>query len=66
MDDKNSNNNDNRGFASMETQQQREIASKSGKTSHEKGAADEVTSEEARETGRTGGEARGQNMSEDE
>ena len=46
----------NRGFASMDEEEQREIASKGGKAAHEKGTAHEFTSEEAREAGRKGGE----------
>jgi hypothetical protein len=46
----------NRGFASMDEEKQREIASKGGKAAHEKGTAHEFTSEEAREAGRKGGE----------
>jgi uncharacterized protein len=45
-----------RGFASMDAEKQREIASKGGKAAHEKGTAHEFTSEEAREAGRKGGE----------
>ena len=48
-----------RGFASMDSQKQREIASKGGKAAHEKGTAHQFTPEEAREAGRKGGEARG-------
>jgi uncharacterized protein len=47
---------ENRGFASMDEEKQREIASKGGKAAHEKGTAHEFTSEEAREAGRKGGE----------
>ena len=47
----------NRGFASMDEEKQREIASKGGKAAHAKGTAHEWTSEEAREAGRKGGEA---------
>ena len=47
-----------RGFASMDETRQREIASEGGKAAHEKGTAHEFTSEEAREAGRKGGEAR--------
>jgi uncharacterized protein len=50
-----------RGFASMDEEKQREIASKGGKAAHEKGTAHEFTSEEAREAGRKGGEAVSQN-----
>ncbi|AFY78207.1 MAG: stress-induced protein [Hydrococcus sp. C42_A2020_068] len=46
-----------RGFASMDAQKQREIASKGGKAAHAKGTAHEFTPEEAREAGRKGGEA---------
>ena len=48
---------EDRGFASMERNKQREIASKGGKAAHQKGTAHEWTSEEARETGRKGGMA---------
>ena len=50
-----------RGFASMDAEKQRRIASKGGRAAHEKGTAHEFTSEEAREAGRKGGEARGRN-----
>ncbi|HLV81428.1 MAG TPA: KGG domain-containing protein [Chthonomonadaceae bacterium] len=46
-----------RGFAAMDSQKQREIASKGGRAAHESGRAHEFTSEEAREAGRKGGEA---------
>ncbi|NQE38625.1 KGG domain-containing protein [Microcoleus asticus] len=46
----------NRGFASMDEEKQREIASQGGKAAHEQGTAHEFTSEEAREAGRKGGE----------
>jgi general stress protein YciG len=46
-----------RGFASMDRSKQREIASKGGRVAHEKGAAHEWTSEEARAAGRKGGVA---------
>jgi uncharacterized protein len=46
-----------RGFASMDEDKQREIASKGGHAAHEKGTAHEFTPEEAREAGRKGGEA---------
>ena len=48
---------EDRGFASMDRQKQREIASKGGKAVHVKGTAHEWTSEEAREAGRKGGMA---------
>lgn len=46
-----------RGFASMDEDKQREIASKGGKAAHEKGTAHEFSSEEARDAGRKGGQA---------
>jgi general stress protein YciG len=55
----NNNNTDKRGFASMDPEKQREIASKGGKAAHEKGTAHEFDSDEAREAGRKGGQARG-------
>ena len=41
----------NRGFASMDPQKQREIASEGGKAAHASGNAHEFTSEEARRAG---------------
>jgi uncharacterized protein len=46
---------EDRGFASMDPEKQREIARKGGKAAHEKGTAHEWTSEEARNAGRKGG-----------
>ena len=46
----------NRGFASMDTSMQREIASNGGKAAHAQGRAHEFTAEEARSAGRKGGE----------
>jgi general stress protein YciG len=46
---------EDRGFASMDPNKQREIASKGGKAAHQKGTAHEWTSEEARNAGRKGG-----------
>jgi general stress protein YciG len=43
--------NSNRGFASMDPQKQREIASEGGKAAHASGNAHEFTSEEARKAG---------------
>lgn len=51
----------NRGFASMDPQRQREIASQGGRAAHEKGTAHEFSSEEARAAGRKGGQARSEN-----
>jgi general stress protein YciG len=44
-----------RGFASMNREKQREIASKGGKAAHAKGTAHEWSPTEAREAGRKGG-----------
>jgi general stress protein YciG len=46
-----------RGFASMDPEKRREIASKGGKAAHAQGSAHEFTREEARVAGRKGGEA---------
>ena len=45
-----------RGFASMDPNRQRDIASKGGKAAHAKGTAHEWTADEARRAGRKGGE----------
>ncbi|HVX41373.1 MAG TPA: KGG domain-containing protein [Gemmatimonadaceae bacterium] len=47
----------NRGFASMDREKQKEIASKGGRAAHAKGTAHEFDSGEAREAGRKGGQA---------
>lgn len=47
----------NRGFAGMDPEKQREIASKGGKAAHEKGTAHEFDSQEAAEAGAKGGKA---------
>lgn len=44
-----------RGFASMDPERQREIASHGGRAAHERGTAHEFTSAEAREAGSKGG-----------
>jgi uncharacterized protein len=46
-----------RGFASMDPEKQRAIASKGGKIAHQRHTAHEFTREEAREAGRKGGRA---------
>lgn len=46
-----------RGFASMSSERQREIARKGGRAAHECGKAHEFTTDEARAAGRKGGEA---------
>jgi len=45
-----------RGFASMDDEKQRQIASEGGRAAHRSGNAHEFDSEEAREAGRKGGE----------
>ena len=49
---------EDRGFASMDRNKQREIASKGGRAAHKNGAAHEWTREEAQAAGRKGGLAR--------
>jgi len=46
-----------RGFASMDEDKQREIASQGGKAAHRKGTAHEFSPDEARDAGRKGGKA---------
>ena len=48
-----------RGFASMDIEKQRLIASKGGRAAHAKGTAHEWSPDEARAAGRKGGESRG-------
>jgi general stress protein YciG len=45
----------NRGFAAMDEDKQREIASKGGRAAHEKGTAHEFTSQQAAIAGSKGG-----------
>lgn len=54
-----------RGFASMNSEKQREIASKGGRAAHNQGTAHEWTSEEARAAGRKGGAASRHRMTAD-
>ncbi|MGZ3583889.1 MAG: KGG domain-containing protein, partial [Ktedonobacterales bacterium] len=54
-----------RGFASMNPDKQREIASKGGRAAHNQGTAHEWTSEEARAAGRKGGAASRHRMTAD-
>jgi general stress protein YciG len=49
--------NSKRGFASMDQEKQKSIASKGGRAAHQKGSAHEFTSEEARLAGSKGGKA---------
>ncbi len=46
-----------RGFAGMDPEKQRKIASKGGKAAHRKGTAHEWDSDEATEAGRRGGQS---------
>jgi uncharacterized protein len=46
-----------RGFAAMDRQRVREIASKGGEAAHKAGTAHQFTSEEARVAGKKGGRA---------
>jgi len=55
-------NTSNRGFASMDPEQRREIASQGGRASHQKGTGHEWSSAEARDAGRKGGLSRGKNL----
>lgn len=50
-----------RGFASMDPEKKRLIASKGGRAAHAKGTAHEFTPDEARAAGKKGGEAVSQN-----
>lgn len=52
----NQNHNQNKGFASMDSNKQSKIASEGGKAAHAKGTAHEFSSQEAREAGRKGGQ----------
>ncbi len=52
-----------RGFASMDPEKRRQIASRGGHAAHIKGTAHEFNSEEARLAGREGGKARAKNKS---
>ena len=53
--------NSGRGFASMDGEAQRRIASEGGRAAHARGTAHEFTPEEARQAGRKGGETVSQN-----
>lgn len=48
-----------RGFAAMDAEKQKEIARKGGRAAHEQGVAHEWSSDEARQAGKKGGQARG-------
>lgn len=62
----NASGNDRRGFAGMDEEKQRQIASEGGRAAHQSGNAHEFDSEEAREAGRKGGEASARNRSNDD
>ena len=47
-----------RGFASMDPERQRAIASEGGRAAHQSGNAHQFSPEEAREAGRRGGQAK--------
>ncbi|HEX6333956.1 MAG TPA: KGG domain-containing protein [Flavisolibacter sp.] len=48
-----------RGFAAMDPDKQRRIASEGGRAAHKQGVAHEWSRDEAREAGRKGGQASG-------
>jgi general stress protein YciG len=48
--------NSNRGFAAMDPEKQKEIASEGGRAAHRQGVAHEWSSDEARAAGRKGGQ----------
>ena len=50
-----------RGFAAMDREQQRRIASSGGRAAHQRGSAHEFSPDEAREAGRKGGRTVSQN-----
>ena len=54
-------NRDRRGFASMDTEKQRRIASEGGRVAHKRGSAHEFSTEEARAAGRKGGQQTSRN-----
>jgi len=51
----------NRGFAAMDREKQKRIASEGGRAAHRQGVAHEWTRDEAREAGRKGGQIVSQN-----
>lgn len=53
--------NSNRGFAAMDREKQRRIASEGGRAAHRQGVAHEWSKDEAREAGRKGGQIVSQN-----
>ncbi len=61
MDDSGSRKTSNRGFAAMDPEKQRRIASEGGRAAHRQGVAHEWSRDEAREAGRKGGQIVSQN-----
>ncbi|KAB7771802.1 KGG domain-containing protein [Xanthomonas maliensis] len=57
MEDVPSTNRSRRGFAALDPDKRRALASSGGKAAHASGNAHEFTSDEAREAGRKGGQA---------
>ena len=53
------NRNSRRGFAAMDPERQKQIASEGGRAAHKQGVAHRWTSEEARQAGRKGGQNSG-------
>ena len=47
----------NRGFAAMDSERQKQIASEGGRAAHRQGVAHEWSKDEAREAGRKGGQS---------
>ena len=56
MEQQTTNNISRRGFASMDPERRRQIASKGGRIAHSRGTAHKFTSVEAKEAGRKGGQ----------
>ena len=54
-----------KGFAAMNPDRQREIASRGGRTAHERGVAHKWTAEEAKAAGKKGGQISGRKRSSD-
>jgi hypothetical protein len=60
-EDSNGRKTSNRGFAAMDPEKQRRIASEGGRAAHRQGVAHEWSRDEAREAGRKGGQIVSQN-----
>lgn len=61
QDNGRSNGRSNRGFAAMDRERQKAIASEGGRAAHRQGVAHEWNTEEARQAGRKGGQIVSQN-----